>query len=198
MLAIDLSFLIDSRLSLYEHQSTQNPNMPVRFLIYLSDLYASMVRGKNLYGARVIPLPTSRCIVFYNGQAEQPDRETLYLFDAYMVKDEDYSLELKAEVLNINAGHNRELVEMCRTLGEYAEYVRRVREYTREMSIEDAVERAIRECISEDILKEFLEQNRAEAKAMSIYEYNEEEHIRMEREDAFEDGRKSGYESGYD
>ena len=192
----DLSFLIDSRLSLYEHQSTQNPNMPVRFLLYLSDLYASMVKGKNLYGTRMIPLPTPRCIVFYNGQAEQPDRETLYLSDAYTVKDEDYSLELKAEVLNINARHNRELLETCRTLGEYAEYVRRVREYTREMSIEDAVERAIRECIAEDILREFLEQNRAEAKAMSIYEYNEEEHIRMEREDAFEDGRKAGYDEG--
>ena len=192
----DLSFLIDSRLSLYEHQSTQNPNMPVRFLIYLSDLYASMVRDKNLYGTRVIPLPAPRCIVFYNGQAEQPDRETLYLSDAYTVKDEEYSLELKAEVLNINAGHNRELLETCRTLGEYTEYVRRVREYTREMSIEDAVERAIQECIAEDILREFLEQNRAEAKAMSIYEYNEEEHIRMEREDAFEDGRKTGYDEG--
>ena len=192
----DLSFLIDSRLSLYEHQSTQNPNMPVRFLLYLSDLYASMVKGKNLYGTRMIPLPTPRCIVFYNGHAEQPDREILYLSDAYTVKDGDYSLELKAEVLNINAGHNRELLETCRTLGEYAEYVRRVREYTGEMPIEDAVERAIRECIAEDILKEFLEQNRAEAKAMSIYEYNEEEHIRMEREDAFEDGRKAGYESG--
>ena len=194
----DLSFLIDSRLSLYEHQSTQNSNMPVRFLIYLSDLYASMVKGKNLYGTRMIPLPTPRCIVFYNGQAEQPDREILYLSDAYTVKAEDFALELKAEVININAGHNQELLETCRTLGDYAEYVRRVRRYAGEMNIEDAVERAIQECIARGILKEFLEKNRVEAKAMSIYEYNEEEHIRMEREDAFEDGRKAGYESGYE
>ena len=66
------------------------------------------------------------------------------------------------------------------------------------MPVEDTVECAIQECIAEDILKEFLEQNRAEAKAMSIYEYNEEEHIRMEREDTFEEGRKAGYESGFD
>ena len=125
-----------------------------------------------------------------------PNREILYLSDAYTVKNEDFALELKAEVLNINAGHNQELLETCRTLGDYAEYVRRVREYARDIPIEDSVERTVREFISEGILKEFLEQNRAEAKAMSIYEYNEEEHLRMEREDAFEDGRKTGYIEG--
>ena len=102
--------------------------------------------------------------------------------------------ELKVVVLNINMGHNKELMEACRTLWEYAEYVRRVRLYRKEMSIEEAVERAITECIAEGILKDFLMKNRAEAKAVSIYEYSEEEHIQMEREDAFEEGRKSGIE----
>ena len=96
---------------------------------------------------------------------------------------------MKVDVFNINVGHNMELLETCRTLGEYAEYVHRIRHYTRKMGIEDAVERTIKECIQEGILREFLEKNRAEAKAMSIYEYNEEEHIRMEREDAFADGQ---------
>ena len=91
-------------------------------------------------------------------------------------------------------GHNKELMEACRTLWEYADYVRRVRLYRKEMSIEEAVERAITECIAEGILKDFLMKNRAEAKAVSIYEYSEEEHIQMERKDAFEEGRKSGIE----
>ena len=85
-------------------------------------------------------------------------------------------------------------MEACRTLWEYAEYVRRVRQYKKEMSIEEAVERTITECIAEGILKEFLIKKRAEAKAVSIYEYNEEEHLRMERENAFEDGLKIGIE----
>ena len=34
----DASFLIDACLNLYEHQSTFNPNMPLRFLLYFSDL----------------------------------------------------------------------------------------------------------------------------------------------------------------
>ena len=188
----DLSFLIDTRLSLYEHQSMRNPNMPLRFLMYLSDLYSAMVKGKNLYGTKRIPLPAPGFVVFYNGQAEQPDRETLYLSDSYMIKEEEVSLELKVDILNINIGHNKELLEACRTLGEYAEYVSRVRRYAKEMPIGEAVERTIEECIRENILREFLEKNRAEANAVSIYEYNEEEHMRMEREDAFADGLQEG------
>lgn len=132
--------------------------------------------------------------MFYNGTEERPEREELCLSRLYSVEEEEIWLELKVVVLNINMGHNKELMEACRTLWEYAEYVRRVRQYRKEMSIEEAVERAITECIAEGILREFLIENRAEAKAVSIYEYSEEEHIRMEREDAFEDGRKSGIE----
>ena len=132
--------------------------------------------------------------MFYNGTEERPEREELCLSRLYSVEEEEIWLELKAVVLNINMGHNKELMEACRTLWEYAEYVRRVRLYRKEMSIEEAVERAITECIAEGILREFLIKNRAEAKAVSIYEYSEEEHIRMEREDAFEDGKKTGIE----
>ena len=93
-------------------------------------------------------------------------------------------LELRADVLNVNLGHNKELLNACQTLHDYAEYVHRMRKYAKTMTIGDAVDRAIEECIQDGILKEFLEQNRAEAKAMSIFEYNQEEHIRMEREEA--------------
>lgn len=187
----DLSFIIDSRLSLYEHQSTYNPNMPLRFLIYLVDLYSSMVKGKNLYGTKRLQIPSPKFIVFYNGVEELSDHEVLHLSDSYVMGDEEVSLELKVDMLNINIGHNEELMEACKTLRDYSEYVYRVRKYAKDMPIEDAVEKTINECIREGILREFLEQHRAEAKAMSIYEYNEEEHMRMEREDAFEEGRKA-------
>ena len=164
--------------------------MPVCFLLCLSVLYSAMLSGKNMYGSKIIPLPAPQFIVFYNGKDERSDRDTINLSDAYPVKEGKVSLELKVDVLNINAGHNKELLETCRTLGDYAEYVRRIRLYVKDMTIHDAVERTITECIHEGILKDFLEENRAEAKAMSIFEYNEEEHIRMEREVAFEDGRE--------
>ena len=135
-------------------------------------------------------------IVFYNGKEERPEKEVIKLSDSYMTQGEEVSLELLVDVLNINIGHNKELLQACKTLGDYSEYVYRVREYAKEMSIEEAVDSAIDECIKEDILREFLERNCAEARAMSIYEYNQEEHIRLEREDAFEDGRKTGKEEG--
>ena len=187
----DMSFIIELRLSLWEQQSTYNPNMPLRFLMYLSDMYEDMIRGKNIYGSKLIKIPAPKFVVFYNGKEERPEREVLRLSDAYMTEDEEVSLELVVDVLNINVGHNEELLKACKTLGDYSEYVSRVRRYAEESPIEDAVDRAIDECIREGILKDFLEKNRAEAKSMSIYEYDQEAHIRMEREDAFEEGREA-------
>lgn len=191
----DISFLIDARLSLYEHQSTYSPNLPLRFLLYISALYSSMTREANLYGTKPIELPPPRFVIFYNGKVEQPDRQILKLSDLYTIKEE-CSLELEAVMLNVNSGHNKELMEMSHTLWEYAEYTARVREYAEVMELEDAVERAIKECIQEGILKEFLEKNRAEAKNMSIFEYDQEKHIKQEREEAWEEGRKEGKKAG--
>ena len=75
------------------------------------------------------------------------------------IPDSDLSLELKAVMLNINKGHNRKLMETCRTLEDYAEYTFRVREYAAEMPLDTAVEQAITECISEGILTDFLRKN---------------------------------------
>lgn len=187
----DISFLIDARLSLYEHQSTYSLNLPLRFLLYISALHSSMTREANLYGTKPIELPPPRFVIFYNGKVEQPDRQILKLSDLYTIKEE-CSLELEAVMLNVNSGHNKELMEMSHTLWEYAEYTARVREYAEVMELEEAVERAIKECIQEGILKEFLEKNRAEAKNMSIFEYDQEKHIKQEREEAWEEGKKAG------
>ena len=84
----------------------------------------------------------------------------------------------------------------CRSLREYAEYVERVRKYAKEMSLDQAVEHAIDECIHAGILAEFLEKNKAEVKKVSIYEYDEEEHMRMEREESWQEGRIEGRREG--
>ena len=93
-------------------------------------------------------------------------------------------------MLNINRGHNEKLKEMCKSLKDYSEYTERVREYAQVKPVEEAVEQAISECIQEGILSEFLKQNRAEAKQVSIYEYDEEKHMRQEREASWEEGRR--------
>ena len=192
----DLSFLIDDRLSLYEHQSTVNPNMPLRFLFYISDLYSGMTTEENFYGRKALSIPIPCFVIFYNGAEPQPDRKILRLSDLYTVRMKETQLELTAVLLNINRNHNRELMEACRDLKDYAEYVDRVRKYARELPLSEAVERAITECIQEGVLKEFLEKNRVEVKKMSIYEYDQEKHIRMERQDAWEDGMQEGRREG--
>lgn len=192
----DLSFIIDLHLSLYEHQFTYSSNLPLRFLMYISDIYSELTREENLYGTRLIPIPTPQFVVFYNGEQEQPERWVLKLSDAYMVKEEEVSLEVKVLMLNINKGHNEGLLSACKTLREYAEYVFRVRKKAKEMELEEAVEQAITECIREGILAEFLKKNRAEAKSVSIYEYDMEKHMRMERAEAREEGKREGIKEG--
>ena len=192
----DVSFIIDMRLNLYEHQSTYSPNLPVRYLLYVADVYSDYTKDINLYGTKAVKLPTPRFVIFYNGQAEQPDRKELKLSELFSIPDADPSLELKAVMLNINKGHNRKLMETCRTLQDYAEYTFRVREYAAEMPLNLAVEQAITECISEGILADFLRKNRAEAKKVSIYEYDEERHMRQTREEGMEEGYANGFSQG--
>ncbi len=169
--------------------------MLLRLYLYFAELLADFTKNLNLYGSTLIPIPTPKFVVFYNGTDERPDYERHCISDAFKVKEDETMLELQVDVYNINVGHNRKMMEACRTLGEYAEYVSRVRKYAVLMpTTELAVECAIDECIKEDILREFLQTQRAEAKVMSIYEYDQEAHMRMEREEWFEKGQKAAAE----
>lgn len=192
----DLAFLVDFHLYLYEHQSTVNPNMPLRFLQYVTEEYCRLTAKENIYGSRRISLPSPHFVVFYNGKREYPERQLLRLSEAFQVQEDEPALELSVWMLNINEGYNTELKEQCRTLGEYMQYVNKVREYAVAFSMEEAVERAVDECIAAGILRDFLLANKAEVKRVSIYEYDEEvtrEAIRMEE---YERGREEGRAEG--
>ena len=188
----DLSFIIDMRLALYEQQSTVNPNLPLRFLMYITDIYSAYTKDMNIYGSKKVQIPLPSFVIFYNGVKSQPDRTEFLLSELFHPTTDQPALELKAVMLNINKGHNQELMNACHTLRDYSEYVARIRTYSAEMPLTDAVEKAITECIHENILRDFLLKNRAEAKAMSIYEYDEEKTLRMFREECYEDGERNG------
>ena len=151
----DISFVIDMRVSLYEHQSTFSPNLPLRYLFYIADLYSEITKDANLYAETMVKIPTPRFVIFYNGEKKRADKEVLKLSDMYQVEEGKPSLELEAVFLNINPGCNDEIKKWCKTLSDYVEYTSRVREYTKKMPIEAAVESAITECIKEGILAEF-------------------------------------------
>ena len=170
--------------------------MPLRQLMYVSTLYAGITRNSNLYGIKLIRIPTPKFVTFYNGEDEQPERQILNLSDAFEVQEDDISLELKVLVLNINPGYNDRLLADCKLLGDYMSYIVKVRTYAKVMPIEEAVECAIEECIQDDILADFLRKNRAEARNVSIFEYDEARHLEMEREANREEGIKEGFKKG--
>ena len=192
----DLASMLATNIYLYEHQSTLNPNIPLRDLIYIGIEYQQYVDDKSLYSSRLQKIPAPKFMVFYNGTDAVDDRVELRLSNAYEHLAGEPDLELKVLMLNVNEGHNKELMEQCQTLKEYAIYVARVRKYTSEMNLNDAVARAIDECIKEGILVEFLRKNRSEVKMVSILEYDKEWEEKKLRKAEYEAGRSEGIEIG--
>jgi hypothetical protein len=127
----------------------------------------------------LLPLPKPNCICFYNGTAEQPERQMLRLSEAFGGEGD---IEVKVTMLNINYGKNRELMEACRPLGEYAWLVERVLQHQRVLhDFEAAVDAAIDEMPEDFAIRAFLLANRAEVKAMLLTEYDKERELELLR-----------------
>lgn len=196
----DVSFLIDEVLNLYEHQSSFNPNMGLRGFLYLADSYRKYIEFNEiyLYGSTPVNLPVPQYVVFYNGSKEEPDRSEIRLSDLFMQADGiEPCIEVTAVMLNINKGHNRELMEKCRILWEYAEFIGRIRENQRaDMTLEEAVNDAVESCIRDSILAEFLKAHRAEVIEVVLTEYDEKGYIAYEKKLSREEGHKEGRREG--
>ncbi|MBR4545287.1 MAG: hypothetical protein IKO14_04865 [Oscillibacter sp.] len=193
----DFSFLFSAEINLFEHQSTWNPNMPLRDFIYLANLLEAYVQRKrlNLHGSRLLKFPTPHYIVLYNGEDDIPDRKTLRLSDAF--EKPGGCAEMTAEVYNINYGRNAELMERCRPLRDYSILVEKIRRYRKSgLSVSEAVDRAVEECVLEDVLADFLRGHKAEVIGMLLTEYEQVEHMRLLKEEGIEEGRAEGIEQG--
>ena len=194
----DVSCIIDMMMQLYEHQSTVNPNMPLRNLFYVSDLLQKYIyeEGLDIYSRKQIKIPTPKFVVFYNGDEEQPERKEIRLSKAFSANTGETNMELVVLQININKGQNEELKAACKTLQEYAEFTERAREHRKEMELEDAIRTTIDECIRDGILKDFLLKNKAEVYHMCLYEFDVELHERVLREEEREEGRREGRLAG--
>ena len=197
----DLSFIIGNTLSLYEHQSTVNPNMPLRGLAYILRIYSALIaeNDENIYGTKLIRLPRPECIVFYNGKPAHDDMETLRLSDSFYENTMNKTppcLEFTVTVLNINYGHNKGLLGKCRELEEYAIFNHKLRAYLDSgMGLAGAAGKAVDECISQNILHDILSKNKAEVINMILTtEYDREAHHRVLRNEGREEGREEGEE----
>ncbi len=189
----DVSFNLFHVMNIYEQQSTYNPNMGVRQLMYAGKLYDKYIhRNKlNVYGKRIVKLPIPKLVVFYNGTEGKEDR-ILKLSDAFETKGQavESDIEVKVRMININYGQNRKLLGACKPLEEYAWLVEHIRENHEDMDIENAVDKAIDEMPADYVIRPFLIGNRAEVKGMCITEYNEAETLQMIREEGREEGRE--------
>ena len=184
----DISFVIDSELNLYEHQSSVNKNMPIRGLIYLTELYKGYIER--------------------NGE---PERRVIPLSDSYMTndsnKDQEPCLELKALLININYGCNKEIMNKCKKLMEYSQLIALIRKYYDELVekyaklgihkskkeiFAEAVSLAIEEAIRNNILKEILRNNKAEVTNMLLTEFDEKDYIEGVKEESERRGEQRG------
>lgn len=185
----DVSVLLYQVLALYEQQSSWNPNMPVRGFLYFAHLYEKYIEMHklNIYGSKLLKLPTPQYIVFYNGSGMKNDEVKLFLSDSFENKSVAEEFEWTATVKNINYGHNKELMENCHILKEYAQFVDKVRRYNKELNdIRAAIDKTIQECIDEGILGDFLLAHRAEVFDVCLTEYDEE----IVKRDLREEGRE--------
>lgn len=213
----DISFVIDSELNLYEHQSSVNKNMPIRGLIYLTELYKGYIErnGLRIYNETPVKLPFPRYIVFYNGRDGEPERRVMPLSDSYMTndsnKDQEPCLELKALLININYGCNKEIMNKCQKLMEYSQLIALIRKHYDELVekyaklgihkskkeiFAEAVSLAIEEAIRNNILKEILRNNKAEVTNMLLTEFDEKDYIEGVKEESERRGEQRGRAEG--
>ena len=193
----DISFLISGMMNLYEHQSTFNPNMPVRGLIYLCRLYEKyIVKNEiDIYTSSLKELPFPQYFVFYNGTEKEPDRQELKLSDMFKAPPVSRApaLECIATMLNINYGHNKELMEKCQRLREYAVFVETVRqELSTGTDFDQSVANAVDICINGNILKDILTDQKAEVIQMILETYDEELHNKTLKQEGYLEGLNTG------
>lgn len=195
----DLSFIIGNCLNLYEHQSSWNLNMPLRGLLYFARQFEGLITAEDndLYGRRRIDLPTPVYIVFYNGKGMNTDHVMLCLSDSFSEGRGSGCLECTCEVLNINRGYNRALMEKCRRLWEYSEFSAEIEDNIKNgMNRREAVETAMDSCIERGILRDILIKEKAEVIHMLLTEFNEKKHLKNTYREGKEAGLREGMEKG--
>jgi predicted transposase/invertase (TIGR01784 family) len=195
----DISFLIDGKIVvLIEHQSTINPNMPLRMLLYIARVYEKIIENDSLYRSSRIQIPYPEFIVLYNGKDECPDKQTLKLSEMFKECGEEspINMELEVRVFNINKGHNPELAQKSKKLNGYETFIEAIREYGKTMSRDEAIKKAIDECIRQNVLKEFLEKYSPEVGSMLITEWNWDDAKRVLKEEGRQEGMLQGMQQG--
>ena len=194
----DVVFRIDGKIIVFmEHQSTINPNMPLRILIYIAKEYEKEFFSKDIYSKKRVMIPTPEVYVFYNGTEEAPISETLKLSDSYLKKCGKMSLEVKVDVININHEKGAEILKQCKTLNDYSLLIHTIREKEENgKQLDVAIEETIKEFIKQGILVEFLKENGGEIMSFLFEELTREECEAIREQDGYFRGKEEGIKEG--
>jgi len=195
----DISFEIGGKLVvLIEHQSTINPNITLRLLMYIARVYEQIMGDQNLYSSKHLPIPRPEFFVLYNGKDPCDDETLLKLSDSFeslasfgLIEKDIPSLELVVKLYNINEGKNAEIASRCKTLAQYSAFIAKVRDLEKEgQPRKEAVKNAIYYCRNHDILKEYLEKHASEVYNMLTTEWNWDDAKEVWQREAREEGRE--------
>ncbi len=190
----DVAFILNDTLSLYEQQSTWNPNMPLRFLAYLvKELEQYVEKHKiNIYSTKKCNLPTPKCICFYNGTKKHKALEVLRLSNMYKGKGD---LEVTVSVYNLNV--EQSALKNCKPLMEYAWFVNKVNKNKEKYAnLKIAIDKALDEVPKNFVLHDLLEKERNEVMSILQTEYSAEQHGEAKYQDGYEEGIEKGIEKG--
>lgn len=201
----DLAICFHDSISLFEQQSSVNPNLPLRGLLYFARQYQNWLvsHDADLHSTKLIRLPAPRYYVLYNGLQTQPRKTIHRLSDSFLLETEGF--EWTAQLLNINAEKAHPILKDCPLLRDYSFFVREVRKAEQSLgkqakasgeTLSKALETAIDSCIAQDILKPYLTKHKAEVTQMILTEFNQELHERILRKEGFEDGFENGFKQG--
>ena len=198
--ANDVSYLVDNKIIvLAEHQSTVNPNMPLRCLEYVTRLYEHIQNPRDRYSRALKKIPVPVFYVFYNGRENIPAQKILRLSDSFIKQPETPSLELVVKLININYDKDSQILKSCEPLGQYSRFVDAVRRHIA-VDKEHGFENAIKECIKNNILKEYLQRKSREVINMLVAEYDYDTDIAVQRAEAgriaFAEGREQVISQG--
>ena len=203
----DLAFIIENRfIILIEMQSTVNPNMPLRFLVYIAKEFEKLFFSQQIYSSTLVKIPTPEIYVFYDGAKDIPLESELKLSDAFIAKCDKLYLDLNVRVINVNYEKGAELLEKCRLLSDYSQLVHIAKmNYQRTHDLDTAVSEAVTECMEKGILRNFLKENGGEIMSF-LYDMLTKEEMEEIREhdgyvrghaDGVQEGKKLGIEEGH-
>ena len=194
----DIAVLVNGQFILMiEHQSTINPNMPLRLLEYIARIYGNLVDSRAKFSRHLVPLARPEFYVFYTGDQKLPPESYLHLSDAFpnQPPKADLTLELKVKVCTIRSDHPSPVVHSCHDLEQYVQFLELVEE-AKAAGQAEPLTWAIQEAVRRNILRDYLERRGGETLSILMAEYDYATDLAVQKEEAYEDGLFAGREEG--